>query len=387
MRDAPVGPVLCAGAFFTSILVYASIAWSGPPPSARCEAGKNDIAGKYAACLAKAEKGVVLKGDTGKYAEALTKCETKATDKWQSLEAKSGNGVCPSEGDGDDVQGFVEACVANVAVAVGGGELPEDIATCASALDLCETNTASCVTDSSACDDDLSACEFDLAQCESDSADCQSGLGTCEGSLGACDDGLVTCNADLTNCLALPDAAPPATGQATCYDAGNALVACAGTGQDGELQAGSPRQYLDNGDGTISDLATGLMWEKLVDDGSVHDKDNGYTWSDALGRITAINLAEFAGYDDWRLPNVRELMTIVDHGSGNPVIAAAFHSGCAGGCGFATCACTRDSSYWTSTTRADITNEAYYVHFLAGASVRAVGKTTVLHARAVRGGS
>jgi hypothetical protein len=43
------------------------------------------------------------------------------------------------------------------------------------------------------------------------------------------------------------------------------------------------RAYVDNGDGTITDSKTGLMWEKLSDDGSIHDWDATYTWADARG--------------------------------------------------------------------------------------------------------
>ena len=61
--------------------------------------------------------------------------------------------------------------------------------------------------------------------------------------------------------------------------------------------------FIDNGDGTVSDLSTGLMWQQ-ADDG------NGRNWESALEY--AENL-EFAGYDDWRLPNAKELQSIVDY--------------------------------------------------------------------------
>ncbi len=61
--------------------------------------------------------------------------------------------------------------------------------------------------------------------------------------------------------------------------------------------------FVNNDDGTITDLSTGLMWQQ-ADDG------NEYTWEEALAY--AENL-EFAGYDDWRLPNAKELQSIVDY--------------------------------------------------------------------------
>jgi hypothetical protein len=62
-------------------------------------------------------------------------------------------------------------------------------------------------------------------------------------------------------------------------------------------------KFVDNGDGTITDLATGLMWQK-PDDGITRD------WQEALAY--AENLI-FAGYNDWRLPNAKELQSIVDY--------------------------------------------------------------------------
>ncbi len=61
--------------------------------------------------------------------------------------------------------------------------------------------------------------------------------------------------------------------------------------------------YVDNGDGTVSDLSTGLMWQQ-ADDGEARD------WEDALAYAENLQLA---GYDDWRLPNAKELQSIVDY--------------------------------------------------------------------------
>src|SRR5256712_5381503 len=55
----------------------------------------------------------------------------------------------------------------------------------------------------------------------------------------------------------------PAPGQTTCWDSSGNVIPCAGTGQDGDLQKGAPLSYTDNGNGTITDNNTGLLWEKL----------------------------------------------------------------------------------------------------------------------------
>jgi hypothetical protein len=52
----------------------------------------------------------------------------------------------------------------------------------------------------------------------------------------------------------------PATGQTICYDSAGTVIACAGTGQDGEIQAGAMLRYKDNGNGTITDKNTNLTW-------------------------------------------------------------------------------------------------------------------------------
>lgn len=61
--------------------------------------------------------------------------------------------------------------------------------------------------------------------------------------------------------------------------------------------------FVDNGDGTITDLATGLMWQQ-ADDGSTRN------WEDALRYCQDLSLS---GYSDWRLPNAKELHSIVDY--------------------------------------------------------------------------
>jgi hypothetical protein len=60
--------------------------------------------------------------------------------------------------------------------------------------------------------------------------------------------------------------------------------------------------FVENGDGTVTDRATGLMWQKT-------DSGAGMEWEDALAYAEG---ATTAGYDDWRLPNVKELQSIVD---------------------------------------------------------------------------
>ena len=58
----------------------------------------------------------------------------------------------------------------------------------------------------------------------------------------------------------------PRTGQTTCWDNSGNQIPCAGTGQDGEIKAGEPwpePRFTDNGDETMTDNLTGLMWTKM----------------------------------------------------------------------------------------------------------------------------
>jgi hypothetical protein len=73
--------------------------------------------------------------------------------------------------------------------------------------------------------------------------------------------------------------------------------------------------FQNNGDGTISDLATSLMWPKA-------DNGSGMDWEHALAYAQTQNKANFLGHNDWRLPNTKELQSLVDYtrspGATNP---------------------------------------------------------------------
>src|SRR5205809_3679684 len=82
--------------------------------------------------------------------------------------------------------------------------------------------------------------------------------------------GLPQCRAQLSACQAAAQQFP-ATGQTTCSNSTGQFISCAGTGQDGEIQAGGTLSYTDNGNGTITDNNTKLVWEKKSADGTIHD--------------------------------------------------------------------------------------------------------------------
>jgi hypothetical protein len=103
------------------------------------------------------------------------------------------------------------------------------------------------------------------------------------------------------------------TGQERCYNNSTEITKpSAGQsfyGQDANY-AGNAPSYQDNGDGTVTDLVTGLMWQKSPDrngDGIINYSDKLY-FDDARGSAASFNLA---GYNDWRLPTIKELYSLI----------------------------------------------------------------------------
>lgn len=181
-------------------------------PEAKCQGGKSDASGKYAACVSKAEKSLVAGGDMTKYTAALGKCEEKLVSAWSKLEA---GGACPSTGDAAAVQGFMDACVLSVAEAVSeGGVLPVDVVTCNSDLSTCD----GALSTTSA---NLAICAADLSDTNGELVDCDTDLSTCDADLSSCSGDLAARNAEMrcplggiggtfTATLTLPNPSPPA---------------------------------------------------------------------------------------------------------------------------------------------------------------------------------
>ena len=109
----------------------------------------------------------------------------------------------------------------------------------------------------------------------------------------------------------------PQTGQTTCYSAAGAVVACAKTGQDGDLKAGAaipnPR-FQDLGDGTILDNLTNLIWAKQANTPGPPSCSNSQTLSRTsfASYITCLNTNAYLGKVDWRMPNIIELSSLLN---------------------------------------------------------------------------
>ena len=176
----------------------------------------------------------------------------------------------------------------------------------------------------------------------------------------------LTCNCELGGGVAVT-AQPVQTGQTSCYAENGSAIDCAGTGQDGETQTGATHSFVDNGDGTITDQVTGLMWEKHSSDGSIHDAGNTYSFADAVAvKIAALNSEPFAGHSDWRLPNRNELATLINFGTLSPATYPDFKTTCDPGCTVTDCNCTGTTIYWTSTSHHNTPDYAWYVNFSQG---------------------
>lgn len=195
----------------------------------------------------------------------------------------------------------------------------------------------------------------------------------------------------------------PATGQTTSFLAGD----------DGAIQAGATLSYKDNGNGTITDRNTRLVWEKKSDDLSIHNVNNAYTWDEAFTLHVAIlnntcannetvtcsanadcvaagvgGKCGFAGKRDWRVPNAKELQSIVNYGIFFPMVSSAFNTNCVPNATVLDGSCTAATYHWSSTTSlANFPTDAMIVSFRLG-DVSFIGKmNAVFPVRAVRGGT
>ncbi|MCK6414687.1 MAG: DUF1566 domain-containing protein [Giesbergeria sp.] len=140
--------------------------------------------------------------------------------------------------------------------------------------------------------------------------------------------------------------------------------------------------FTDNGDGTITDTSTGLVWDKCsrgqvwdnaTPPGTCTGTASTHDWAAALAQATAANAASHRGQADWRLPNRTELESLVQINANNPAIDGTHFPA------------TPYTWYWTSTTYAPGPANAWVVYFGNGYT-NAGSKTGANHVRLVRSG-
>lgn len=104
--------------------------------------------------------------------------------------------------------------------------------------------------------------------------------------------------------------------------------------------------------------------------------------------VEQLNATAFAGYSDWRIPSVQELLSILDYTASVPATDPALHGGsCGATCsdlGEPACSCTSAGPFWTETQEAFNPSVYWEVDFLDG-SVRFAGGSAAQSIRAVRG--
>lgn len=102
----------------------------------------------------------------------------------------------------------------------------------------------------------------------------------------------------------------PHTNQTECFDSNGDTVLCTGSGQDGSYLNNMP-SYTDNGDGTITDNITALMWQQTSDtnDDELINIDDKMTQEEAVSYCSSLELGE---YGDWRLPDIQTIYSLID---------------------------------------------------------------------------
>jgi len=159
----------------------------------------------------------------------------------------------------------------------------------------------------------------------------------------------------------------PKTGQTTSYRPGD----------DGHLEKGvawpTPR-FTDNGDGTVTDNLTGLIWLKNANCFGTR------TWTQALSDAHTLNsgecgLSDGSSAGEWRLPNVRELQSLIDYGRWDPALPSGHpFTG------------VQSNFYWSSTTVAYDASYAWYVYLVVGFGSSVGFKANSFYVWPVRGG-
>jgi len=365
------------------VLVGSDLPGAAQSEIQKCAAKRNKLAATYHSCREKAE----AKASRTMTAPDYATCAATFAQKWEKAREKYGLDCIAALGTGpmDDLISLQRDTVASVIA--GTAAVPE-------------------------CGSDW--IDVPGEQCDGPAL----GASTCAslGFLGG-DLACTACTFDTGGCL---EPELPATGATISYNPAD----------DGAYQIGAPLQYVDNRDGTITDPTTKLMWEKkikfdsIADPADPHDADNTYpfggvcvsggaecaTDADCGGAgpcdasrpapsfpdgptifdwVAQLNAARFAGYDDWRIPNIKELQSLHNFGTFVPAISEAFHgSQCGAACTDLTdpaCSCTAFVAYyWSSTTVVRIPTAAWNIEF-ADFLTAVAFKNYPLWVRAVRG--
>jgi hypothetical protein len=165
--------------------------------------------------------------------------------------------------------------------------------------------------------------------------------------------------------------------QDVCYDNGAVIPDPAGGeafhGQDAQFDGSQPSYVVSDDSLTVYDEVTGLTWVRSPDtdgNGELESPADKLTWTEAQAYPAILNAAAFGGYDDWRLPNAKELQSIVDYTrspatTGSAAIDPVFHA----------TAITNEAGaedyafYWSGTTHANSMGGGYGAYVAFGRSL------------------
>jgi hypothetical protein len=370
----------------------------------KCHAGKLAIAGKRFFCLLSEQSKSVKTGNEPNFA----KCAAKYWAKWVTVESNAA-GQCPVTGDNSAISGQAHAFFEELAASIGGGT-PAAV----SGAEKCQAGKLKTAGKLVFCRLKAAAKAVKAGQ-PADFTKCDEKYGAKWAAIESSAAGQCPVNGDQI--------AIQMDVTEFCED-----VAAA-------IGGNTVSRFVDNADGTITDTATSLMWEKKTerdDDenlANLHDADNAPPWSgvcsiggklcqptataaalcaanvegdpdgcaECLGgegtcngsttvwtMAAALNTANFAGHSDWRVPSGTELEGIRDLDAvDDPAIDVAFHGvDCGATCTditSAACSCTQDSSYWSASTYLAFSDAAITVPFL-------VGGTTDANTKDINGG-
>lgn len=157
----------------------------------------------------------------------------------------------------------------------------------------------------------------------------------------------------------------PDTGQTSCYDNGGLLAECPSPGEDFYGQDGNfdyyPPSYTDNGDNTVTDDRTNLVWEKNTD-------NQLYSWEEAGNYCDGLDLG---GAQDWRRPSQWELETLIIYDGSSPAYDPVFTN-------------AKTDAYWTS--QVEITTPTLQAWALEGPWTGFYEQLSTLFVRCVRSG-
>lgn len=142
------------------------------------------------------------------------------------------------------------------------------------------------------------------------------------------------------------------TGAKGCYDASGKQITCNNSGQDAEYNLGvtTAKTRFSCQRDVVHDLLTGLYWPRRTDVFTYP-----LSWNETLDAVIDLNKSQYLGYSDWRLPNRRELRSLICHGARMPALPED-HPFLNVFLGW----------YWTSTTSAKASAYAWRVHLEGG---------------------